>query len=203
LGQLIGLIVIIYLFVTYGFWNIVLSFIGISVAVMLLALVISGSTSISVQPKRRRQALKLGRRTTSLPLSVDDGVYGTIRTGLVIDEPWISKIILGEKVWEMRSKPTRKRERIALIRKGSLTIVGLATIAEVKGPFSDEQIAKHFENHQVPTHMIGKWRYAWVLHDVRMLHEPITYFHRKGAVTFVSLDSTASRAASAADAVAI
>jgi hypothetical protein len=41
--------------------------------------------------------------------------------GLVIDEPWISLIISGEKTWEMRSRNTVVRGRIALIRKGSKT----------------------------------------------------------------------------------
>jgi hypothetical protein len=44
--------------------------------------------------------------------------------GLVIDEPWISLIISGEKTWEMRSRNTLVRGRIALIRKGSKTVIG-------------------------------------------------------------------------------
>jgi hypothetical protein len=46
--------------------------------------------------------------------------------GLVIDEPWVSLITAGKKTWEMRSRNTLVRGRIALIRKGSKTIVGVA-----------------------------------------------------------------------------
>ncbi|MBD8246954.1 ASCH domain-containing protein [Xanthomonas campestris] len=43
--------------------------------------------------------------------------------GLVIDEPWISLILSGQKTWEMRSRATSIRGRIALIKKGSGTEV--------------------------------------------------------------------------------
>jgi len=43
---------------------------------------------------------------------------------LIIDEPWISKILSGEKTLEMRSRHTKIRGRIGLIRKGSGLIVG-------------------------------------------------------------------------------
>lgn len=45
---------------------------------------------------------------------------------LVIAEPWIGLILDGSKTWEMRSRATRKRGRIALIRKGSGQVVGVA-----------------------------------------------------------------------------
>jgi ASCH domain len=43
--------------------------------------------------------------------------------GLIIDEPWISLIVSGEKTWEMRSRNTNVRGRIGLIRKGSKTVI--------------------------------------------------------------------------------
>jgi hypothetical protein len=116
----------------------------------------------------------------------------SIQTGLVIDEPWITKIVRGEKTWEMRSKPTTKRGRIALIKKGSGLIVGLATITGVLGPFTDDEIATNFKHHRVPMHVIGKWRFAWVLKDVLHLATPVPYVHNKGAVIWVNLDPAAS-----------
>ena len=50
--------------------------------------------------------------------------------GLIIDEPWISLIVSGEKSWEMRSRDTYVRGRIGLIRKGSKTVIGLADLVE-------------------------------------------------------------------------
>jgi len=37
--------------------------------------------------------------------------------GLIIKEPWISLILSRKKTWELRSRDTRVRGRIALIRK--------------------------------------------------------------------------------------
>lgn len=122
-----------------------------------------------------------------------------IRSGLVIKEPWISKILLGEKTWEMRPKPTNKRERIALIRKGSGLIVGLATVVGAHGPLDDSQVSASFEKHRVPTDEIGNWRYAWVLEHVFGLSRPIKYVHKSGAVIWVTLDSGASQQASVSD----
>lgn len=126
-------------------------------------------------------------------------LMGRIRSGLVIDEPWISQIFRGEKTWEMRDHATRKRERIALIRKGSGLIVGLATIVGAHGPLDDSQLTASFDKHRVPTDDIGKWRYAWVLEHVLGLPRPIRYVHKSGAVIWVTLDSGASQQASVSD----
>ena len=112
----------------------------------------------------------------------------TVQVGLIIDEPWISKILDGEKTWEMRSTRTSKLERIALIRKGSGLVVGLATIVECRGPLNDAQLSESIDKHRVPVSRIGKWRYAWVLQDVQRLEKPIPYRHRAGAVKFVRFD---------------
>jgi hypothetical protein len=50
--------------------------------------------------------------------------------GLIIDEPWIGLILLGNKTWEMRKTACHHRGRIALIRKGSGRIVGTADLIE-------------------------------------------------------------------------
>src|SRR5438876_7688725 len=49
---------------------------------------------------------------------------------LIIDEPWISMIVSGQKTWEMRSRNTQVRGRIGLIRKGSKTVIGLADLVD-------------------------------------------------------------------------
>jgi len=121
-----------------------------------------------------------------------------IRSGTVIREPWISMILRSEKTWELRSKRTPKRGRVALIRKRSGLIVGLATITGVLGPFEKDQFADHFDKHKVPKNKIEKARYAWILDDVVALERPIKYIHG-GGVTWVNLDPAASEQASAID----
>lgn len=202
MGQLITIGLLIYLLVTYGFWQVVLYGALLVISVLVLAAAISpffSEKTTSQRAKVGRKAVSAsGRPTNGAPESY--AAMGCIRTGLIIDEPWISKITNGEKIWEMRSRPTSKRERIALIRKGSGTVVGIATIKEVMGPFDDQKIAATFEQHRVPTHMIGKWRYGWVLENVRKLATPVPYIHRSGAVTWVTLDSASSSILSLADA---
>ena len=197
LGRLIALLVVIYLLVkyvslTFFYWTF-----GILFALALVSLLFTDAPPEKTEtknPKRSRTAnvKKSVRKSTS-------GTQGHITTGLVIAEPWISKIIDGTKVWEMRSRSTTKRERIALIRKSSSCIVGLATISGVFGPLSDDQLTADIGKHHVPIEKIGKWRYAWQLTDIVKLDPPIRYVHSSGAVIFATLDAAASEAVSAVD----
>jgi hypothetical protein len=108
--------------------------------------------------------------------------------GLIIADPWISRILSGDKVWEMRSTRLSRRGTIALIRKGSGHVVGVATITGCIGPLSDVEVVEHFCKHKVPLEQIGQWRYAWQLFDVKPLPHPVSYVHKSGAVKFVRLD---------------
>ena len=111
--------------------------------------------------------------------------------GLVIDEPWISLIISGEKTWEMRSRDTVVRGRIALIRKGSKTVIGTADLVQTLPKLSPSELKASVENHRVPESEIGKdfkHNTAWVLQRARPLREPIPYRHPAGAVIWVNLD---------------
>jgi hypothetical protein len=71
-----------------------------------------------------------------------------VSRGLIIDMPWIELILEGRKDWEMRTRATRPRGRIALIPKGSGAIYGLATLIEVKGPFGREQLLENAAHRQ-------------------------------------------------------
>ncbi len=130
--------------------------------------------------------------TTSMPsLNVSPTHSLSLETptsGLVIDEPWISHILRGHKVWEMRSTSVSKRGPIALIRKGSGQVVGVANLVGCQGPLSDNEVTIYEPFHRVPASMIGKWRYAWKLENVRALSMPVSYRHPKGAVKWVTLD---------------
>lgn len=201
MGHLIALGFFIYLCFEYGFWWVI--FIG-TLIIILITILSANFPPTTPEPAtpRRAKGVTRTRKNNATGFSQNQELncpMGYVRTGLVIDEPWISKITGGEKTWEMRSTTTKKRERIALIKKGSGTIVGTATIKDVVGPFNDDQISANFGRHRVPINMIGKWRYGWVLENVNKLETPVPYVHRNGAVTWVSLDSAASRKVSEAD----
>lgn len=112
--------------------------------------------------------------------------------GLIIDEPYVSDILRGTKTWEMRSRTTHKRGRIALIRKGSGQIVGYADLIDVLQPLTSSNYSDFFEKHRVPEAVWKrggfKWFTPWVLGNIEKLVNPIPYQHKSGAVTWVRLN---------------
>lgn len=112
--------------------------------------------------------------------------------GLIIDEPWVSMIVAGKKTWEMRSRNTAVRGRIALIRKGSKAVVGVADLVGTLPGLSQSDLKAGVAKHQVPESEIDeqfKHNTAWVLERTRPLRHPVTYQHPTGAVIWVNLDS--------------
>ena len=118
-----------------------------------------------------------------------------ITKALIIDEPWLSKILNGEKYWEMRSTKSHFRGEFGLIRKGSGQVIGTANLIGVSGPYCDEELAHHFKHHRVGNDVISKpgykWRHAWELSEIKTLAKPVSYIHKNGAVTWVELDNQA------------
>lgn len=123
------------------------------------------------------------------------GALATLRgkqnvKGLVVDEPWISLLLSGEKSWEMRSTHTSSRGRIALIRRGTGTVVGIADLVDSIGPLDDIAWRAHQTRHLIPMSKQAetrRWDHAWVLECVRPLVEPVPYVHPDGAVIWVRL----------------
>jgi hypothetical protein len=117
--------------------------------------------------------------------------------GLIIDEPWVSMITAGKKTWEMRSLNTSVRGRIALIKKGSLTIVGVADLIDTRPELSPAELKANVEKHGVPESRIGdNFRHstAWLLERAQPLREAVPYRHPPGAVIWVNLDAAVSAA---------
>lgn len=118
-----------------------------------------------------------------------------IKKGLIIDEPWISKILNREKIWEMRSKHAAHRGPFALIRKGSGQVVGIANLKAVSGPHNEASLEENARKHCVGAELYSlpdyKWWYAWELGDIQHLQHPVPYVHKNGAVTWVTLDQAA------------
>lgn len=108
--------------------------------------------------------------------------------GLIIRQPWIGMILRGEKHWEMRSKPTKIRGRIALIEAGTGLIVGEANLTG-SPTYSIGHIMHEYSRHRVDDALLlEKWRFPWVMHLVQCYNEPIPYKHPKGAVIWVNLE---------------
>ena len=109
---------------------------------------------------------------------------------LIIAEPWIEKILSGEKTWEMRSRRTSIRGKIGLIRKGSGLIVGECQIVECYDNFSIQQLTEHEREHCITdVSLLMRWPVAWVLKNVCRWEQPIPYKHPRGAVTWVKKEA--------------
>lgn len=114
--------------------------------------------------------------------------------GLIIDSPHIEHILAGRKRWEMRAAGTRQRGTIALIRRDSGAVVGVADLIDSLGPLTENELLATGALHLIPSQRLRsmavvKYRYAWVLENARPLATPITYRHAHGAVTWVNLNS--------------
>ena len=119
--------------------------------------------------------------------------------GLVIDEPYISQILAGDKTWEMRGSRTGKREVIGLIKKSTKHVFGTAELYACEGPLSYEQLLVATNKHgiskeKVEAGLLDKWNYAWKLKNVVEFETPIPYNHPNGAVTWVKLNNHAQQA---------
>jgi len=110
--------------------------------------------------------------------------------GLIIKEPWIDKILRGEKVWEIRGSNTSIRGRVALIKSGTGKIYGTVEVVDsIK--LSDEDYLKNNDKHCIPlnTYITTPYpkTYAWVLSNPIIFKKPISYNHPQGAVIWVNL----------------
>jgi hypothetical protein len=110
--------------------------------------------------------------------------------GLIIDEPWLSKILDGQKSWEIRSRNCNIRGQIGVVRKGSGHVIGTAEVVDSIGPLSRSEVQANTEKHCSTAERIFKRYespYAWVLANPRRLRNPIPYNHKPGSVIWVSI----------------
>jgi hypothetical protein len=81
--------------------------------------------------------------------------------------------------------------RIALIRKGSKTVIGVADLVDTVPKLSQSALKASVAKHQVPAREIDEeFRHntAWVLDRAQPLRQPVPYRHPAGAVIWVNLD---------------
>lgn len=114
--------------------------------------------------------------------------------GLIVESAHVDDILAGRKRWEMRARGTRQRGTIALIRKGSGAVAGIAELVDSLGPLNCKELLASHALHRIARERLStddwhKYRYAWVLENARPLTAPVAYRHPSSAVIWVNLRS--------------
>jgi hypothetical protein len=130
--------------------------------------------------------------------AIGEGVQALPARGLLIREPHVSRILDGQKTWEIRGSRTNIRGSIALIRAGSGLVVGTCDLVDVVGPLSVEELLKNADQAALDPGQISELityesPYAWVVRNARWLPEPVAYSHPSGAVIWVNLEGRLGR----------
>ena len=73
---------------------------------------------------------------------------------LIIHEKWLNLIMLGEKVWEIRSQDTKFRGEIGLGYRGHR--YGTSLLVDVKR-MSLEELEQYFDKYKVPLQDLKKY----------------------------------------------
>jgi hypothetical protein len=111
--------------------------------------------------------------------------------GLIIRQPWISAILDGRKIWELRGSSTRVRGRIGLIASGTGTILGEVDIVGIDGPLTLSDLVENEARHLVTIGKSSPIRYksvyAWVMARPHRYEKPVPYSHPQGAVIWVNI----------------
>ncbi len=109
--------------------------------------------------------------------------------GLIVRQPYAGWIVDGEKTWEIRKHPTRRRGPIGIVSNGRL--IGQVDLVEVMGPFTVEELRAHEEMHRagefLQNYAQGKPLWAWVLANPRRYPRPLPVPPRPGRVMWVDL----------------
>jgi hypothetical protein len=123
--------------------------------------------------------------------------------GLIIAERWISLILSGRKTWQMCPKVSKYRGPIALISKGSLSVVGIADLVHCIPRQHGAEYRATEPLHCIPRaeqkDAAAHWPVAWVFENARSLLKPVPYRHKNGAQSQIVLSEEESAAVLAQD----
>jgi hypothetical protein len=110
--------------------------------------------------------------------------------GLFVREPFAERIITGRKTWEIRTRPTTRRGRIAIMSQRGL--VGTVELYDVEGPLTAGDLIRHVAKHRAPlrllhTYAAGRALYAWAMREPARLDPPIVLRRGRGPVVWFRL----------------
>ena len=113
--------------------------------------------------------------------------------GLMVRDPYATQILNGEKVWEIRGRPTQIRGPVVIVKSGTGRACGTVNLARVLGPLEIEDLINApelpaTEREEVRAAGLPYAKtYAYVFTSPHWFDRPIPYAHPGGAVTWVRL----------------
>jgi hypothetical protein len=113
--------------------------------------------------------------------------------GLLVRDPYASQLLDGEKIWEIRGRPTQIRGPVVIVKSGTGQAFGTANLVRVLGPLEPEDLVTAPELPSEEREELQRdglpYRktYAYVFTSPRRFERPISYRHPNGAVTWVRL----------------
>jgi hypothetical protein len=133
------------------------------------------------------------RRTKADP-SRDESIPEDIGPrGLMIRDPYASQILNGQKIWEIRGRPTQIRGPVVIVKSGTGRAFGTANLVRVLGPLELEdleqapELPKKEREEFALSGLPYPRTYAYVFTNPQWFERPIPYRHASGAVTWVRL----------------
>jgi hypothetical protein len=131
---------------------------------------------------------KVGNSAGDVPNEEDVGPRG-----LMIRDPYASQILNGEKVWEIRGRPTQIRGPVVIVKSGTGRAFGTANLVRVLGPLEVDDLKNAPELPRSERDEIARSglpypkTYAYVFSNPQWFEKPVPYSHPSGAVTWVRL----------------
>ena len=164
----------------------------------------AGSQPRPALPEARvyRAAHLLARRIKPRPLStkpvpkvpVVEGRVPDDASILIIQKPWLDRILSGHKTLEIRSQPCHKvGQRIYLALSGGGGIVlGSVLLIACHGPLSRDEWTARADEHCVAGDKLpyGTSTYAWEVVQPQLFKEPVPYKAKRGQVIWAVFERT-------------
>jgi len=113
--------------------------------------------------------------------------------GLMVRDPFATQILNGEKVWEIRGRPTQIRGPVVIVKSGTGKAFGTVNLVRVLGPLEKDDLVQAQELPLPEREEVARdglpyaKTYAYVLSNPKWFAAPIAYRHPSGAVTWVRL----------------
>jgi len=142
--------------------------------------------------KTRKAGEDVSNNAEPLPEGYDEGVYVPGR-GLIVDPKWSEELVSGRKSWELRKKLTHIRGPVAIIAKGTGTIVGTVNVLDSLGPLNKAEMLENIEKtaetqQEIEEDMKDGYVHAWVVDNAIKFDKPVPYKHPNGAQDWVILE---------------